>query len=88
VDLVALVGVDERVAPVPGGGPRRLAPGDSLRASFTLQLQPARVLATRLGVHGRLDSTGELDGEPVKRSGGASVFVAPELVASPTRTSW
>jgi len=60
-------------------------PGDSLRASFTLQLQPARVLATRLGVHGRLDSTGELDGEPVKRSGGASVFVAPELVASPTQ---
>jgi hypothetical protein len=60
-------------------------PGDSLRASFTLQLQPARVLATRLGVHGRLDSTGELDGEVVRRSGGASVFVAPELVASPTQ---
>ncbi|MDB5217530.1 MAG: hypothetical protein JWO86_5457 [Myxococcaceae bacterium] len=60
-------------------------PGDSLRASFTLQLQPARVLATRLGVHGRLDSTGELDGEVVHRSGGASVFVAPELVASPTQ---
>ena len=60
-------------------------PGDSLRASFTLQLQPARVLATRLGVHGRLDSTGELDGEPVRRSGGASVFAAPELVASPTQ---
>jgi hypothetical protein len=60
-------------------------PGDSMRASFTLQLQPARVLATRLGVHGRLDSTGELDGEVVHRSGGASVFVAPELVASPTQ---
>jgi hypothetical protein len=60
-------------------------PGDSLRASFTLQLQPARVLATRLGVHGRLDSTGEIDGEPVRRSGGASFFVAPELVASPTQ---
>lgn len=60
-------------------------PGDSLRTSFTMQLQPAPVLATRLGVHGRLDSTGELDGEPVKRSGGASVFVAPELVASPTQ---
>jgi hypothetical protein len=29
-------------------------PGDSLRASFTMQLQPARALAMRLGVHGRL----------------------------------
>lgn len=60
-------------------------PGDSLRASVTLQLQPARILATRLGVHGRLDGTGELDGEVVKRSGGASLFVAPELVAMPTQ---
>jgi hypothetical protein len=60
-------------------------PGDSLRASFTMQLQPTRALATRLGVHGRLDSTGELDGEPVRRSGGASVFVAPEIVVSPTQ---
>jgi len=57
--------------------------GDSLRASFTMQLQPSRVLATRLGVFGRLDSTGELDGEVVRRSGGASVHVAPEIVLSP-----
>jgi hypothetical protein len=57
--------------------------GDSLRASFTMQLQPARVLATRLGVHGRLDGTGELEGEVVRRSGGASVHVAPEIVLSP-----
>jgi len=60
-------------------------PGDSLRGSFTLQLQPARILATRLGVHGRLDSTGELDGAPVKESGGASVYVAPEIALSPTQ---
>jgi hypothetical protein len=60
-------------------------PGDSLRTSVTLQLQPARVLATRLGVHGRLDSTGELDGAVVRRSGGASVHVAPEIVVSPTQ---
>ncbi len=60
-------------------------PGDSLRGAFTLQLQPARMLATRLGVHGRLDSTGELDGEPVKDSGGASVYVAPEIALSPTQ---
>jgi len=57
--------------------------GDSLRASFTMQLQPARVLATRLGVFGRLDSTGELDGEVVRSSGGASVHVSPEIVLSP-----
>jgi hypothetical protein len=57
--------------------------GDSLRASFTMQLQPARVVATRLGVFGRLDSTGELEGEVVRRSGGASVHVAPEIVLSP-----
>lgn len=58
--------------------------GDSLRGSFTMQLQPSRILATRLGVHGRLDGTGELDGEVVRRSGGASVHVAPEIVVSPT----
>jgi hypothetical protein len=57
--------------------------GDSLRASFTMQLQPSRVLATRLGVFGRLDGTGELGGEVVRRSGGASVHVAPEIVLSP-----
>ena len=34
---------------------------------------------------GRLDSTGGLDGEPVRRSGGASVFVAPETVVGSTR---
>jgi len=59
-------------------------PGDSLRASLGLQLQPSRILATRLGVHGRLDGTGELDGAVVRASGGASVHVAPELVVSPT----
>lgn len=58
-------------------------PGDSLRASFTLQLQPARVLATRIGVHGRLDGTGEMNDEVVRSSGGASVHLAPELVLSP-----
>jgi hypothetical protein len=60
-------------------------PGDSLRGSLGMQLQPSRILATRLGVHGRLDGTGELDGEVVRSSGGASVHVAPELVLSPTQ---
>jgi len=60
-------------------------PGDSLRSSLGLQLQPTRILATRLGVHGRLDGTGELAGEVLRSSGGASVHVAPELVLSPTQ---
>jgi hypothetical protein len=60
-------------------------PGDSLRASTTLQLQPTRILATRLGVNGRLDGTGELDGEVVRRSGGAAVYLAPEVVVMPTQ---
>ena len=59
--------------------------GDSFRASTTLQLQPTRILATRLGVFGRLDGTGELDGEVVRRSGGASVYAAPEVVLMPAQ---
>jgi hypothetical protein len=57
--------------------------GDSLRASAMMQLQPTRIFATRLGVYGRWDSTGELEGEVVSRSGGATVNVAPEVVVSP-----
>jgi hypothetical protein len=58
-------------------------PGDSVRASWTLQLQPSSLFATRLGVFGRYDSTAELDGAALPRSGGAAVHVAPELVISP-----
>ena len=58
--------------------------GDSLRAAIGGQLQPTRIFATRLSVNGRLDATGELAGEVVRASGGASVHVAPELVLSPT----
>lgn len=59
-------------------------PGDSLRASLGVQLQPTRLFATRLGVHGRLDGRGEQAGQLLRASGGASVYVAPELVLSPT----
>ncbi|MBX3263536.1 MAG: hypothetical protein KF782_27945 [Labilithrix sp.] len=62
------------------GGPH---PGDSLRASATAQLQPRRVFAARASVHGRLDAAGDVDDRVDPRSGGASVFVAPELVVSP-----
>jgi hypothetical protein len=60
-------------------------PGDSLRSSVAFQMQPARIFATRVGVHGRLDGTGELDGEVVRRSGGAAVGVAPEIVLMPVQ---
>jgi hypothetical protein len=59
-------------------------PGDSTRASATLQLQPTAAFATRLGAFARYDTTGELDGAAVPRSGGAAVHVAPEIVLSPT----
>lgn len=59
-------------------------PGDSLRASGTLQLQPTDVLATRFGAHARYDTTAELDGAVVSRSGGASTHVSTEIVYSPT----
>lgn len=62
------------------GGPH---PGDSLRAAMTVQVQPVRVFAARAGVHGRLDSAGDIDGQVDRRSGGASVFVSPELVVRP-----
>ncbi len=58
--------------------------GDSLRASLGGQLQPTRIFATRLSVNGRLDTTGELEGEVLRASGGAAVHVAPEIVLSPT----
>lgn len=58
-------------------------PGDSLRAAMTFQVQPLRVFAARAGVHGRLDSAGDIDGQVDRSSGGASVFVTPELVVSP-----
>lgn len=58
-------------------------PGDSLRASATMQLQPTRAFATRLGVHGRYDTSGEAYSQVVKDSGGASLYVAPEIVISP-----
>jgi hypothetical protein len=58
-------------------------PGDSFRLSATLQLQPHRVLATRIAVHGRLDTQGEVDGVADSRSGGGMVHVAPEIALSP-----
>jgi hypothetical protein len=59
-------------------------PGDSARASTTLQLEPTAAFATRLGAYARYDSTGEVDGAAVPRSGGAAVHVAPEIVLAPT----
>ncbi len=59
-------------------------PGDSLRGSITMQLQPAQVFAARASVHARLDQSGSIDGGMSDgQSGGGALFVAPELVASP-----
>ncbi|HEY8077471.1 MAG TPA: hypothetical protein VIF62_25270 [Labilithrix sp.] len=60
-------------------------PGDSARASATVQLQPSTFFATRLGAYARYDSTAELDGAALPRSGGASVHVAPQVVLAPVR---
>jgi len=58
-------------------------PGDSARASGTLQIQPSRFFATRLGAFARWDSTGEVDGAAVPQSGGGSVHVSPQIVLAP-----
>jgi len=59
-------------------------PGDSFRASTSVQIQPTTKLAARVGAHGRLDSAGAIGDEVDKRSGGGALYVAPELVFSPT----
>lgn len=58
-------------------------PGDSLRSSLGIQVQPLVHFAARVSVSGRLDGTGELEGETVRASGGAAVFVAPEVIFNP-----
>lgn len=58
-------------------------PGDSLRASVTAQIQPHKSFAMRTALNGRLDAAGDIGGQVDPRSGGASIFVAPELVTSP-----
>ena len=58
-------------------------PGDSIRASANLQVQPARWLALRLGVNGRADTAAAFREELVPSSGGAQVHVAHEVVLSP-----
>lgn len=59
-------------------------PGDSLRGSGTLQIQPATWMAARASVHARYDAAGERDDLVDRRSGGGAVYAAPELVFSPT----
>lgn len=59
-------------------------PGDSLRASATVQLQASSWFAARAGVHGRLDAAGDVDGQIDTRAGGGSVYVAPEIALRPS----
>ena len=58
-------------------------PGDSLRGSTTLQVQPSTWIATRASVHARWDAAGDRDGAVDRGSGGAAVYAAPEIVLSP-----
>ena len=61
-------------------------PGDSLRWSAWLQVQPERVLATRFGVRGRIDGTGELaPGVADLNSGGFVGYVTSDVIVSPAQ---
>lgn len=56
---------------------------DSLRTSATLQYQPHRVIAARLGVDTRLESSALNDGARDPNSGGFIGYVSPEILVSP-----
>ncbi len=57
--------------------------GDSLRATTTVQLQPTRAFAARLGALGRVDGAGEYGESDDPSSGGALGYVSTEIVVSP-----
>ncbi|MFT3774708.1 MAG: hypothetical protein QM820_55865 [Minicystis sp.] len=56
---------------------------DSLRVSTSLQYQPHRVIATRLGLDGRLESSAVTDRASDPNAGGFIGYVSPEIVVSP-----
>lgn len=59
-------------------------PGDSLRATAWLQLQPTRAFASRLGVSARVDGSGELTrGVADLNSGGFVGYVTSEILLAP-----
>jgi hypothetical protein len=59
-------------------------PGDSVRTSTTFQVQALPELATRFGLHTKLDSAGErAPGEDDRDSGGFVGYAGTELVLAP-----
>ncbi len=53
------------------------------RANATLQCQPSRSFASRLGVVARIDGSSETDGSTDENSGGFVGYVSTEIVVSP-----
>ncbi|APR82981.1 Hypothetical protein A7982_08330 [Minicystis rosea] len=56
---------------------------DALRTSVSLQYQPHRAIATRLGLDGRLESSAVTDRMSDPNAGGFIGYVSPEIVVSP-----
>jgi hypothetical protein len=60
-------------------------PGDSVRASAWLQIQPVRFIATRFGARTRVEATGEITpGAADPNSGGFVGYATTDILVSPT----
>lgn len=60
-------------------------PGTSFRAGLVGQYQPSKYFGLRLGAQGRYDTSGAINGLSDPHSGGAVLFVVPEVVISPVK---
>lgn len=60
-------------------------PGTSFRTGLVGQFQPSKYIGFRLGAHARYDTSGAIGQESDPNSGGAALFVVPELVLSPVK---
>lgn len=60
-------------------------PGTSFRAGVVGQFQPSKWVGFRLGAHGRYDTSGAIGNTSDPGSGGAVLYVVPELVFSPAK---
>jgi hypothetical protein len=60
-------------------------PGTSFRTGLVGQFQPWKSFGMRLGAQGRYDTSGAIGGTSDPYSGGAALFVVPELVISPAK---
>ena len=59
-------------------------PGASMRAGSTGQFQPSRWFGLRVGALARWDTSGAIGDKTDPTSGGAAIYVVPEVVLSPT----